>query len=592
MPSTLTTQILQRLNTIYVDQEQAHLQLIAEQIVDRALRTKQSLIDQNTAESANVSPPEKWDETSCMLITYADSISSNNASPLASLKTFYTQHLSPVIDTIHILPFFPSGGDDGFSVIDYKTVEPAHGSWSDVNALASSARVMADLVINHGSAQSSWFKNFLAGQSPEKDYYMSVDDRFDTSQVVRPRAHPLLRSVETADGTKQIWCTFSEDQVDFDFANPELLLEFIDIILLYLQQGVKLLRLDAVGFLYKKSGTKCLNLPETHAIIRLLRHITDLVCDDVVVVTETNLPNQENLSYFGNSNEAHWIYNFPLPPLLVHSLLFGDSTALRRWSMSMPPSLHGTAYLNFISSHDGIGMRPAEGILTDEQTGKMVDRLEANGSLFSWRAVAGQDKKVYEANTTLFSALERTDADPSAELCVERYLAAYTLMFGLEGVPAIYINSLFGAENDVQGAKDAQMNRRINRQKWNEADLTKLLSAPETRGAKIFTELKFLLSLRARQSAFHPNATQFTLQFDKQFFGVWRQSRDRRQSIFAITNLTAEPQDLNRQSINLIDTEDWNDLISGKPVPLENSHLTFAPYQSVWITNSTNRDEA
>ena len=588
MASPLTTQILQRLNTVYVDYDPVQLDAIASKIVDRALRTKQLLIDQKTGQDDSAHSPEKWDEASCMLITYADSLSSDDASPLASLARFYHQHLSSVIDTVHILPFFPSGGDDGFSVIDYKTVEPQFGCWSDINALASSARIMADLVINHGSAQSTWFQKFLDSQAPEKNYFMNVDDQFDTSQVVRPRAHPLLRTVETADGPKQIWCTFSEDQVDFDFGNPELLLEFIDIILFYLEHGVKLLRLDAVGFLYKKSGTKCLNLPETHAIIRLLRHITDLIADDVVVVTETNLPNQENLSYFGNSNEAHWIYNFPLPPLLVYTLLFADSTALRRWSMSMPPSLHGTAYLNFISSHDGIGMRPAEGILTDTQTSQMVDRLQSNGSLFSWRAVAGQEKKVYEANITLFSALEKTDSDPEGALSIERYLAAYTLMFGLEGVPAIYINSLFGAENDLKGAEESQMNRRINREKWNEAALSSRLQDLTQREGMIFSKLRSLLNLRSRQSAFHPNATQFTLQVETSFFGVWRQSQDRRQSIFAVTNLTTEPQDLDRQLINLIDTEDWVDLISGDAIPLEASHITFAPYQTVWITNRPN----
>ena len=295
--------------------------------------------------------------------------------------------------------------------------------------------------------------------------------------------------------------------------------------------------------MWKETGTTCLNLRQTHAIIQLIRYIVDIYDDETVIVTETNLPNQENLSYFGNGNEAHWIYNFSLPPLILYSLLFSDSSILRRWSMRMPPALSGTSYLNFLSSHDGFGMRPTEGLLDEAQRQRLLDRLEANGSLFSRRVKADGTKSVYEANTTLFSALCKTD-DPAGTLSSARFVAAYALMFGLEGIPAIYINSLISAQNDIDGVAQSGMKRRINRQKFAKDWLDDRLSDPISRESFGLVKLKELLIIRKQQPAFHPNATQFTLQLRSELFGVWRQSQDRKQSIF-LQSLTFVPASRN-----------------------------------------------
>ena len=278
--------------------------------------------------------------------------------------------------------------------MDYRAVDPRLGSWGDLTKMSASLKIMADVILNHGSRSSVWFRQFVDGETPGSAYFLAVDEDFDISNVIRPREHALLQPVTTAGGERRVWCTFSEDQVDFDFSNPLLLEEFIGIILDFIDHGIRILRLDAVGFLWKETGTTCLNLRQTHAIIQFIRYIVDVYDDETVIVTETNLPNQENLSYFGNGNEAHWIYNFSLPPLILYSLLFSDSSILRRWSMRMPPALMGTSYLNFLSSHDGFGMRPTEGLLDEAQRQRLLDRLEANGSHFAPRESRWNEKRL------------------------------------------------------------------------------------------------------------------------------------------------------------------------------------------------------
>ncbi len=570
--------LLHRLTGIYQDVDTATLSTVVGRIMVR-LKEAPSMSEMTKGGA--------WDESSCLLISYADSITDGRKSPLSCLDEFVGTHLFDVVDTVHILPFFPSTSDDGFSVMDYYAVDPRLGSWTDISKISSSLKVMADVILNHGSRSSVWFRQFIDTEEPGSSYFLSVDGDFDISKVIRPREHPVLQKVSTVGGDRWIWCTFSEDQVDFDFSNPCLLEEFIYIILDFIDHGIRVLRLDAVGFLWKESGTTCLNLSQTHSIIQLIRFVADIYNNETVIVTETNLPNQENLSYFGNGNEAHWIYNFSLPPLILYSLLFSDSSVLRRWSMGMPPALTGTSYLNFLSSHDGFGMRPSEGLLDEMQRKRLIDRLESNGSKFSFRARADGTTSVYEANTTLFSALEMTDDDPRGTMSTERFVAAYALIFALEGIPAIYINSFFSAANYTEGVAQSGIKRRINRQKFVKSWLEERLSEPSSRESIVLTRLRELLIIRKQQPAFHPNATQFTLQLRPELFGVWRQSRDRKQSIFAITNLCARDQTIDLSAINLIDTDSWYDLLTKQPIQSIEKDLKMAPYQSVWITNQT-----
>lgn len=521
---------------------------------------------------------EKWSEQTAVLIAYGDSLSSPEHSPLETMHQFFVDRLEPTFTTLHLLPYYPATSDDGFSVADYLAIDPALGDWSDVRALSQSVQLMADLVLNHCSQHNPWFQGYLAGDPEFSDYFFEPGPEFDLSQVVRPRPQPVLQSFDD----RQIWCTFSRDQVDLNYANPEVLFRMLRVVLTYLEQGARLLRLDAVAFLWKRSGRPCVNEPETHEVIRLIRTLVDQVAPHAVLVTETNLPNQENLSYFGNGNEAHWVYNFPLPPLATYALLHADATPLRRWAMSLPPALPGMTYMNFLASHDGMGLRPTEGLLTQDQFDGFTLRLQANGARISLRTKPDGSKAPYEANITLFSALSATDSDPDGRYAVDRFLAAHAIMCALEGVPAVYVNSLIGQRNDDLAVERSQIPRRINRTKYQRDQFESAMDAGE--GAEVFNGIQNLLRVRQRQSAFHPNATQFTLQLPEQFFGLWRQSLDRQSNLFAVTNLSDQPQTLPLSSLNLITGEVWHDLLDDCAIEESQLEVAFKPYQTRWIS--------
>ncbi|MFK8051607.1 MAG: sugar phosphorylase [Woeseiaceae bacterium] len=525
-----------------------------------------------------------WDQTDCWMIAYANSIEKANEAGLKTLGRFCDDHLAPAINGVHVLPFFPWSSDDGFAVKDYLEVDPPAGTWADVETLASRYRLMADVVINHASSQSSWFQNFLSRKDPGKDYFKETSPEDDLSQVVRPRSTPLRVEVETRDGKRWVWCTFGPDQVDLDFGNPEVLIRFIEIIRFYLEKGIRVLRLDAVAFLWKEPGTTSLHDQRTHEVIKLLRTLIDFLDPSVMLITETNVPNRDNLTYFGNANEAHAIYNFSLPPLLIHTLLTGDCRHLKTWMMSMPPARGGTTYFNFLASHDGIGLRPVDGLLSDAERSRLLDTLTGFGGKISMRTGPDGNTSPYEVNISLIDALAGTEQGAD-QFQIDRFVCAHAIMLALEGVPGIYIHSLLGTPNDVEGLARTGQYRAINRHRWDSERLEGYLADPENRHSKVLTRLKALIELRCQQPSFHPNAIQFTLQLGLQLFGIWRQSVDRRQDIFSISNISASTQKLELSAINLVSTDRWRDLISGLVIEDTQSSIVLAPYQSVWLTN-------
>ncbi len=585
--------VTQQLAFIYADVETVyHYEDIARSLL-QAMK-----IDEHFLASASDPTPYRnhWDESDIVLITYGDSLEKHTRphegehdkvlveKPLQTLKTFLDNQCRDVINSVHILPFYPYSSDDGFAVINYSAVNESLGDWNDVNDIARDYRLMADLVINHCSGRSLWFDNFVKGEGPGHDYFFTASPDDDLSQVVRPRTSPLLREVETAQGIQHVWCTFSHDQVDFDFSNPAVLIEFANIISLYLEQGVRIFRLDAIAFLWKIPGTSCLNLEQTHEIVRLYRTLIEQIQHDAVIITETNIPNRENLSYFGNANEAHCVYNFSLPPLLLNTLVTGDCYYLKQWMMSMPPPQHGTAYFNFIASHDGIGLRPAEGLLEDEELNALINTMTSFGGKVSMRALDNGKSKPYEINISLFDALQGTINGPD-RWGVDRFICAHAIMFALEGIPGLYIHSLFGTRNDYDKLEHTQHNRAINRHRWDVDALLKALNDPLNDHQKVFVRMQALLSVRIKQPAFHPNATQFTLHLGNEIFGFWRQSMDRRQSIFCIYNISDRVQPLNLAEVNLIELDHWTDLVTGQALNDPKAMLELQPYQSMWISN-------
>lgn len=568
--------ISQHLTKIYCDMSEPAIKQLAFELIE--------IMDVGQQPTMSRSSKSQWDERDIIAITYADTILEHRKKPLVALKHFLDSYLKNTVSAVHILPFFPFTSDDGFSVLNYSSVNESVGSWEHIETIAKDYHLMADLVINHCSARSQWFENFIKDVQPGRDYFVTADPDTDLSAVVRPRTNDLLRTVETTSGTQHVWCTFSHDQVDLNFQNTEVLKEFVNIIRQYLDHGVRIFRLDAVAFLWKKIGTDCLNLPETHEMVRLLRTLIEASQPDAIIITETNVPNRENLSYFGNGNEAHCVYNFSLPPLLLNTLVTGNCRALKQWMMSMPPARVGTAYFNFIASHDGIGLRPAEGLLSDSEINQLVETMKDFGGHTSWRKLANGEIKHYEINISLIDALKGTCSGLD-QWQIERFICAHTIMLALEGIPGIYLHSFIGTENDHQRVKNSGHNRAINRHQWQYPDIEEQLNDPTSSHSLIYAQMQKIIELRRQQPAFHPNATQFTLHLGDHLFGFWRQSMDREQSIFCISNITNLPQTLNLSDINLIDNQSWLDIITGDLCIGDNQSVSMKPYQTLWITN-------
>ena len=573
----LEKRVVQHLNRIYADVlDKKNIKQLSSSLLEHVIETQNDMPLHITEDG------ESWTQNTIVMITYADTIEDTNSLPINSINKFLKTYCADTFEIVHILPFFPSSSDKGFSVKDYYSVYHQFGQWNDILRISKEFGVMADVVINHGSSESLWFKNFIKGKGKGSDYFLNFDEPFDTSKVVRPRTSDLLNPVKTTDGIKYTWCTFSKDQVDYNFSNPVVLFEFVQIIIFYLAKGITVFRFDAVAFIWKKIGTSCINLEKTHEIVRLFRTLLTYLSPKAILVTETNTPARENVSYFGNANEAHWIYNFSLPPILIYSILAGDSSYLEKLTMSMPPSQLGTSYLNFIASHDGIGLRPAETFLTKDEVTRFINLMEQNGGRVSYRSNNTDTPEPYEINITLFDAM-RESFNKDVNLCVERFICIHAIMLSLEGVPAFYIHSLFGTRNDYALYKQTNQNRSLNRGKIKISEID--LSNESEPQSYIFLQLKKLMLIRKKQPAFHPNAVQFTLHLGSNLYGIWRQSLDKKQSIFCISNLTDEVVNLSLLDLNLIGFDHWRDIISEIEIDDITSEIEFRPYQTMWLTN-------
>ena len=407
-----------------------------------------SLIDEDNLASKKKLTSKNWSQKSSFLITYADSIKSENDSPLLVLNQFLQKYIDS-IDSIHILPFMPSSSDSGFSVIDYYKIDEKLGNWEDLNLISKNKNIMIDIVLNHASRNSKWFTNFLKGSGQGHDFFKVVKDWNGIAQIERPRSSELFQKIQTVDGEKKVWCTFSHDQIDLDFSNPAVLLEFLKIIKFYIKKNIKIFRLDAVAFLWKKQNTSCINLQETHYIIKLIRFVSTLIDKNAILITETNIPSKENLSYFGNNDEAHWIYNFTLSPLILFTLLGGNCSQLRKWSMTMPPAQEGNAYFNFLASHDGIGLRPVEGKLDSTELYRLINKMRELGGRISYKTSQWGEEIPYEINITYLNSLKST-FNGEEKFQIKRFICAHAIMFAMEGIPAIYIHSFLGTKNDYK----------------------------------------------------------------------------------------------------------------------------------------------
>ncbi|HEY3311321.1 MAG TPA: sugar phosphorylase [Anaerolineales bacterium] len=516
-----------------------------------------------------------------MLISYGDQVTAPGYVPLESLADFCDRHLDGLVSCLHILPFYPSSSDDGFAVKDYRQVDPALGGWEEIARLGEHRRLMFDAVINHASARGAWFRAFLRDEPPYNEYFISVSGSPDLSQVVRPRALPLL----TRFGDQDVWTTFSADQVDLNFANPRVLLEIIDLLLFYAAKGAEFIRLDAIAYLWKEPGTSCIHHPNTHRIIQLFRAALDEAAPHVRLITETNVPHLDNIAYFGDgSNEAQLVYNFALPPLVLHTLQSADASALSRWAAGLRLPSEKVTFFNFLASHDGIGLNPLRGILPESEIIALVQRTLQHGGRVNYKHNPDGSQSPYELNINYFDALSDPQGDEPLETQVGRFMAAQAILLSLVGLPGLYFHSLFGSRGWQAGPELTGMNRSINRQKLTRAELEKQLSTPGSLRAEVFRRYAALLRARASCEAFDPFGTQTVLDCSKPVFALLRQGYGVR--ALCLQNVSSEHQsvafDLRSLPGDTPNRSAIHDLLTGAHLPAS-PRLEFAPYQSLWL---------
>ncbi len=516
-----------------------------------------------------------WSERDIAVITYGDSVTTAGYPPLATLERFVDRHLADVVSIVHILPFFPFTSDDGFAIVDFAEVNPDLGSWAEITSIAQGSRVMADLVLNHVSASSAWFQQFERGELPGRDYFVVVDPAANLDSIVRPRTSPLLREVDTPDGTQHVWATFSHDQLDLNFENPDVLFEFLRFINQYLDAGVTMFRLDAVGYLWKQLGTTSIHLPKTHEVVKLIRLLLELREPDALLITETNVPHEENVSYFGHGQggqEAHLVYNFTLPPLVLHALLVGRATALRQWIGELDALAPGTSYFNFLASHDGIGLRPVEGLLSDEDQDVVVEAVRRNGGLVSMFTAPGGGERPYELNISLFEAMRGNGEGVDDGLQVDRFCAAHAIMLAFVGVPAFYIHSLLATPNNLDGVTQTGVNRTINRAKLDFEAVVQELDRTGSSRREVLERLRKLSQVRQSSPAFHPEADQQLLETSDQVLGLRRTSLAN-ERVDVYVNVSASEAEVHIG-------EPWRDLLTGRTGV---TTLSLPPYGTGWI---------
>ncbi|MCH7987626.1 MAG: sugar phosphorylase [Planctomycetes bacterium] len=563
------TRALERLTRLYGEEASACLNRIVE---------SGSRNDSLPSRSQN----ELWTEQDVVLITYADQVRRAGCTPLAALNRFLLDHhLDQCINTVHLLPFFPYSTDDGFSVIDYKQVDPACGDWADVTQLGKSFDLMFDLVLNHCSKEHRWFRDYLKGKEPYNRYFLEVDSATDLSGVVRPRSAPVLTPFETSLGTRNVWTTFSDDQIDLNFSNPDVLCEMIDVLLFYVQHGARIIRLDAVAYLWKTLGTSCIHLPETHTVVKLLRDILEEFAPGTILLTETNVPHRENVSYFGDGDEAQMVYQFSLAGLLLDAFLSRDAGPMNEWLGSLEPAGAGMTFFNFTASHDGIGVRPLEGLVSQERLDRLIEAVRLRGGRVSTkRDTVGSDSP-YELNITYFSALVDPDErDP--ELSVRRFLSSQAVMLALQGIPGIYFHSLVGTENDLAGVERTGRSRSINRRKFSLDELGNILADENSTQQRVFDEYRNMIRTRVSQPAFHPDAAQRVIDLNNPaLIAFLRTSLDAAQNILVLTNVSGEPASVDLFAFDHLKLE--VDLLGGENP--RNHQLTLTPFTTAWLAS-------
>jgi sucrose phosphorylase len=526
-----------------------------------------------------------------VLITYGDIVCGEGARPLSSLHEFVSTYNFGAINTIHLLPFFPYSSDRGFAVVDFSRVDPKLGTWEDIRDKKRRYDLMFDAVLNHCSARSEMFREFVNANPLYRNFFiayaspaeLTADQR---SKIFRPRTSDILTRFETLHGPRYVWTTFSADQVDFNFRNPEVLMRIIDGLLFYARHGADILRLDAVTYIWAEPGTECVHLPETHEIVKLIREVMETAASGVALITETNVPHADNVSYFGDgTDEAHMVYNFALPPLVLHTFYRSDATAISRWAASLRAPSPTTVFFNILDTHDGIGLMGVKGILPPADIDHIVRTAQARGAYVSFKSIAAQQVEPYEINSTWWSAVNAA-SDEDIEFQVKRYLASRSLALVIPGVPGIYIHGALGTPNDHQRVHATGVHREVNRGLIDARAVAAEMKIPGSKLAILSRRSDRIASARTRHRSFHPNGAHRVLELSSQVFAVFRSSPEGDAYVLALTNVANR---LIRLSIPLaglpVKALRWRDLITERDWAAKDGILEIAlqPYDIIWL---------
>ena len=534
----------------------------------------------------------RFSEKDVILITYGDLIVQPGELPLETLTDICEKYLEGVINTLHILPFYPYSSDRGFAVMDFEQVDPDLGSWDDITNLKTDFRIMFDAVFNHVSSYSGWFQAFL-NQNPDYidffEYFKSHDDIPESQKklITRPRTTDVLTEYATLDGKRFVWTTFSADQVDLNYKDPKVLTMIIDVLLYYVRRGADILRLDAITYLWTELGTSSANLPQTHTIVKLFRDILDAAAPHVAIITESNVPFKENIQYFGNGrDEAQLIYNFALPPLVLHAFYSRSSSVLTKWAQSLKKVSNTATYFNFLDSHDGVSLQGAMNILGDEGIEVIEKHAVDHGGIISYKDKGDGTKVPYEVDITWFSAINKDDGKESLDSQIKRFLASRSIALVLMGIPGVYLHGLLGSKNDTEAVMEGQSARSINRKTLKKDALIKTLSDKKSITYKISNRYGRMIRKRINEKAFHPNAAQKVLSISDALFTVVRTSTDGKETILAVTNITNKRQRLEFDAQGAgISKRKWRDVLTGKEYTTSKGRLSIglSPFDVLWL---------
>ncbi len=545
-----------------------------------------------SAQKRELDTQDVCNEALAVIISYGDSlIDAHGEKPLKTLLNFLSEETQGLVSGLHILPYFPYTSDDGFSISDYRQVREDLGTWDDIENIGQRFVLMSDLVLNHCSSKHAWFEKFLQNEKPFDEFFTTEDKDADLSQVVRPRPHFVLSEYQTTQGTRHVWTTFSRDQVDLDYANPLVLFEMLDTLMEYVQvHHSRIIRLDAIAYLWKERGTSCIHLEKTHLVVKLMRALLDEFAAGSVLITETNVPHEENISYFGNGDEAHMVYQFPLPPLLSHAFVRTNTEYLCAWAEALPQPQKEKkqTYFNFCASHDGIGITPTHGIVPQQEREALIERVKERGARISYKATADGEIP-YEINVNYLSAIAKTDAP--VEKKARAFLASQSVLLAMPGVPGIYIHSLLGSENWSEGVEKTGANRSINREKLDVKTVREELANQKSLRYHVFQGYLQLLAARRKSSAFAPYTPMQVLPTTKEVFAFVRGAQGE-ERVLCMVNVSDRAISQQVDATLFAWKEGCADLFtddavfipmdkdaSGKPVVL----FTLEPHEVLWL---------